>query len=155
MRMRIQSLALILVACMLLAGCGGAKRRAHDEAFARKLLTCIYDGSLSPIKDSIHPYYRPQAPDWLTAAMGASLQARYGKVKGLTFVSSEERGQGDVVSVWRVAGERSSYEMKIGFGRSGKVIYLAFRPSPKDRWVPAVQMANEYIRLRMRKAGNH
>lgn len=143
------SIVAILV-CTSFAGCGGS-RVARDPVFATKLLKSVYGGSLAPVNDSLHRYYRRQSPDWLIAGLGELLDHKYGGVRELVFQSSLELQRGAISTTWRVDGEKGNYEMKIAFDRSGKVLYMAFRPTAHGRWTPAVQMAREYIHQQMTK----
>lgn len=140
------ALVVLFALSVVLHGCGGTVGVAKDKAFARKLLDAAYAGSFKPIENSLHRTYKIQMPDYLTAALGESLRAKYGKVKDIELQSTRTAKLEAAEGVWAVQGERGSYDMKIVFNSDGKVIYLAFRRPSQGIWQPAALIAHEYIR---------
>jgi len=140
----------VVAAVVLMCGCGG-NPSVKDEALARSLLDAIYNGSMAPVQDSIHPMLLRGMADWTTAGTGQLLRDTFGDVRGLQFdsVVKEDRGK---KGVWNVSAARRSFQMKIWFYEE-KVSGFSFRPSSGHEWADAPYIGVDYSKVGKKPAG--
>jgi hypothetical protein len=136
-------LILVLAAVVLVCGCGG-NSSIDDPVLARNLLDAIYNGSMAPMQDSIHPTIERAMGARGIAGTGSLLRDSFGDVKSVEFDSVEKQAGGER-GIWRVTATRGNYEMRIWFHEE-KVSGFSFRPSSRHQWGDVPQIGVEYER---------
>ena len=143
-------LIVLLAAVVLASGCGG-NPSLKDEALSRSLLDAIYNGSMTPVQDSMHPMLMRGMQDWVWMGTGQLLRDTFGDVRGLQFdsVVKEDRGK---KGVWNVSATRGSFQMKIWFYEE-KVSGFSFRPTSRHEWVNIPEIGVDYSKAGRKPAG--
>ncbi len=137
------AMGVLLLGTVLVAGCGRTDTR---EPVVRDIINSVYAGSLTPMEAELDPRYKPAMPDFVTAGTSAVLHQRYGAFKSLKFLSSKGIHLGATQTVWAVTGERAEFQMSVNFTREGRVVDIAFRSSPTEEWLTAMEMGVDYVK---------
>ncbi|MDI6828966.1 MAG: hypothetical protein QME62_10835, partial [Armatimonadota bacterium] len=75
-KQKVYALLLVLVVGILLSGCS---KVGNNPKFARRVLTCVYDGSLRPLYKHMTTDLENVLTDKDVAIIGKSLREKYGK----------------------------------------------------------------------------
>jgi hypothetical protein len=131
---------------MAASGCSRSYSVAQDRSKAHHLLNQVYAGSLSSIQGELDPSIQKSHPDWVTSGISAALRQQFGVVRDLKLQSVEKAPMNSALAIWTVTAERGTYEMKVAFDSSSKVIGLSFRSSSLPTWTPSHVFGLDYLK---------
>ncbi len=142
----------ILVVAAVICGCSSGSKIAQDAVLARDILDSVYAGSLTPLRAKIDPTYAKMMPDFVSAGTASVLKKDFGQSKSVAFKSSRRIQLGATQAIWTVSGSIASYEMKLVFDKSDKLIDIGFKPVSDPKWSTATEMGISHAK-QQKKAG--
>ncbi|MDH7482758.1 MAG: hypothetical protein QHH26_12400 [Armatimonadota bacterium] len=121
-RRKVFALVLALVVAAIFSGCS---KMENNPKFARKILSCVYDGSLRPISKHLRADLENVLTDSQVAYIGKILREKYGKpqrvMKGKTTTY-----EGETVTTYVVEAQKGSYRMIITIDNRNMIAGLYF-----------------------------
>lgn len=121
-KQKVYALLLVLVVGILLSGCS---KVGNNPKFARRVLTCVYDGSLRPLYKHMTTDLENVLTDKDVAIIGKSLREKYGKPEQI-LVGKNITNNGKNTTTYVIQARKGSYRMILTIDERNMIAGLYF-----------------------------
>lgn len=140
----------VITTAVVLCGCSTAGPEFQvgdpESELVARIVSAAYSGSMNAVRESLEPRLQKLMPDYVMGAVADALRDEFGRplrVRRQSAKPGAPAGSGE--SVWRVDGQRATFEIKLARGADGIVTGIWFRRSGGHEWLTAVGIAKGYV----------
>ncbi len=119
---KVYALLVVLVVDILLSGCS---KVGNNPKFARRVLSCVYDGSLRPLHKHMTTDLENVLTDEDVAIIGKTLREKYGKPEQI-LVGKNVTNNGKSITTYIIQAQKGSFQMILTIDERNMIAGLYF-----------------------------